>query len=100
MTDETNLKPPTIHLDISQEVSHGKYANLVLSNATPEEFILDFAFLQPGNLKAQVLQRTILSPRNAKRLCALLQRNITDFESQFGIISDEPQRPGITLSFN
>lgn len=92
--------PPSIHLDITNDVAAGRYANLVLSNATSEEFILDFAMMQPGTHRAQVHQRIILSPRNAKRLSALIQRNVSEFESKFGIITDEPHPPGITLSFN
>lgn len=94
--------PPQVQIQVSidEETSHGVYTNLVLSNVTPEDVTLDFVFVQPKAAKASVRSRVIMSPRHAKRLCALLQANLSEYEKQFGIISDDPQRPGITLSFN
>lgn len=92
--------PQQIQVDIDEVTAQGVYTNLVLSNVTPEEIVLDFVYAQPNAPKAKVRSRVIMSPRHAKRLAGLLQINIAEYEKQFGIITDEPQKPGITLSFN
>ena len=75
--------------------SLGRYSNLVLINHTENEFLLDFAFLQPGNPKAKVVARIISSPRHTKRLLRALQKNLDRYEERFGEIDvgeggDEP----------
>jgi hypothetical protein len=100
MTAPTPTPPAQIQVDIDDITAQGVYTNLVLSNVTPEEVVLDFVYAQPNVPKAKVRSRVIMSPRHAKRLAGLLQVNITEYEKQFGIITDEPQKPGITLSFN
>ena len=87
-------KSPKIHLQMDEQTALGRYANLVLINHTENEFLLDFAFLQPGNPKAKVVARIISSPRHTKRLLRALQKNVDRFEERFGEIdvgdADEP----------
>jgi hypothetical protein len=89
-----------IQVDIDDPTAQGAYSNLVLSNITPEEIVLDFLYMQPQVSKARVRSRVIMTPRHAKRLMAMLAANIADYETQFGPILDDPAKPGITLSFN
>ena len=90
-----------IEVQLDDDVSQGFYSNLALSNFSQEEFILDFAFLQPHLKKAKVSSRVLLSPRNAKRLFTMLKDNIQKYEAKYGAISDNPNQPGgIQLSVN
>jgi len=77
-------KGPKIQLQMDEQTALGRYSNLVLINHTENEFLLDFAFLQPGNPKAKVVARIISSPRHTKRLLRALQKNIDRFEERFG----------------
>jgi hypothetical protein len=74
-------------------VGQGIYTNLVLINHTENEFVLDFAFLQPGNPRAKVRSRVISSPKHTKRLLAALQKNLELYEKRFGEIElgEEPE---------
>lgn len=94
MPDEPK-KGPKIQLQMDEETAQGKYSNLVLINHTENEFLLDFAFLQPANARAKVCARIISSPRHTKRLLTALQKNLDRYEERFGSIDvsgeeDEP----------
>lgn len=77
---------PKLQVQIDDEVAQGVYTNLVLINHTENEFVLDFAFIQPASPRAKVRSRLISSPRHTKRLLAALQKNIERFEERFGTI--------------
>lgn len=92
---EDPKKGPKIQLQMDEETAQGKYSNLVLINHTENEFLLDFAFLQPANARAKVCARIISSPRHTKRLLTALQKNLERYEERFGSIDvsgdeDEP----------
>lgn len=97
-TPDPNVQ--SINIDLDEATSQGIYSNLAITNFTREEFILDFAYMQPQIPKGKVRSRILLSPRNLKRLAILLQANINDYEQKFGLITEEPQLPGIKLSIN
>jgi hypothetical protein len=88
-------KGPKIQLQMDEQTAQGTYANLVLINHTENEFLLDFAFLQPTSARAKVCSRIISSPRHTKRLLMALQKNIERFEERFGVIDigDNPEEP-------
>jgi hypothetical protein len=94
MADEPK-KAPKIQLQMDEQTSQGTYANLCLINHTENEFLLDFAFLQPANARARVNARIISSPRHTKRLLRALQKNVDRFEERFGVIDvgDEDDEP-------
>lgn len=77
---------PRIQLQLDEQLSQGVYTNLVLINHTENEFVFDFAYLQPANPVARVRARVISSPRHTKRLLAALQKNVTRYEERFGTI--------------
>lgn len=79
-------EPTHIQLKVDDSISQGVYANIVLINHTENEFVFDFAYLQPANPTAQVRARVISSPRHTKRLIAALQKNIERYEERFGVI--------------
>lgn len=100
MSDSADAVPHKIQIEIDAQTAQGIYSNLIVMNISSEEAVLDFAYRHPNDFKAKANSRIILSPGNAKRLIGLLQANILEYEKQFGPITDEPQRPGITLSVN
>ena len=88
-------KGPRIQLQMDDAIAQGMYSNLVMINHSENEFLLDFAFMQPGNPRARVQGRIISSPRHTKRLLRALQTNIERYEQRFGVIDiaegeDEP----------
>jgi len=85
-TESDRKKAPKIQLQLDEEIAQGKYSNLVLINHTENEFLLDFAFLQPANARAKVRARIISSPKHTKRLLRALLKNIERYEERFGEI--------------
>jgi hypothetical protein len=79
---------PQIQIDIDEVTAQGAYSNLVLLNHSDNEFILDFAYVQPATPRARVRARIISSPRHAKRLLRALEANIRRFEERFGRIEE------------
>lgn len=94
-------RKPVIEVVIDEEVAQGIYSNVVVSNYTQEEFVLDFLFLQPQAQKAKVRSRVVMTPANAKRLAAALRVLVHDYEDKFGPLSDTyRQGPDLRLSMN
>ena len=81
--------PPQLQIDLDEVTAQGAYSNLVLINHNDNEFVLDFAYLQPGGPRARVRSRVISSPRHTKRLLRALEFNVRRYEERFGKI-DEP----------
>ncbi len=98
-------KPPTpgvepqIQIDLDEVTAQGVYSNLVLINHNENEFVLDFAYLQPATPRARVRARVISSPRHTKRLLRALEINLRRYEERFGKIDDvEPVDPNRIMS--
>ena len=91
-----------IELEIEEKVAQGHYSNLVVSNFNDDEFIMDFAFIQPNVPKGKVRSRVIMTPRNVKRLKRLLEENIKHYEGKNGDIDSNDSGPvgGFNISFN
>ena len=88
MADEKNPQnPPQIQIQLDEQTAQGAYTNLVMLNHSENEFIFDFAFLQPGQPLAKVRARILSSPRHTKRLLRALQQNVERYEQRFGEIS-------------
>ena len=85
MSDEPTTTPK-LQVQIDEDIAQGVYSNLVLLNHTENEFVLDFAFIQPSNGRAKVRSRVISSPRHTKRLLQALQKNLERYEERFGAI--------------
>ena len=83
--------PPKLAVQIDDDVAQGTYSNLVLINHTENEFVLDFAFIQPNNGRAKVRTRVISSPRHTKRLLMALQKNLERYEERYGRVELGPE---------
>ncbi len=62
------------------------YTNFAMIGHTPSEVIIDFVRLLPGNPRAKVQVRVLMTPMNAKLLLNALAENLERFEAQFGPI--------------
>jgi hypothetical protein len=85
----TDPLAPQIQIDLDETTAQGAYSNLVLINHNENEFVLDFAYIQPAAPRARVRARIISSPRHTKRLLRALEVNLKRYEERFGKI-DEP----------
>jgi hypothetical protein len=81
---------PQLQVQIDDDVANGVYSNLVLLNHTENEFVLDFAFIQPNHARAKVRARVVSSPRHTKRLLMALQKNVERYEERHGRIELGP----------
>ena len=62
------------------------YANLVRIAHSPADLVFDFAHLLPGEPKANVGARILMSPLSAKLLNRALAENLSRYEASFGEI--------------
>ena len=60
-------KQNQINIELSDEISKGKYANLAMIAHSSSEFVIDFIQLMPGVPKAKVNSRIIITPEHAKK---------------------------------
>jgi hypothetical protein len=81
-------QPNQLNIEISEEISEGIYANLVIITHSHAEFIVDFVNVMPGTPKSKVKSRIILTPTHAKRFMKAMIDNVKKFESSNGIIQD------------
>lgn len=72
------------------------YANAAIIAQTTSEIVLDFLQIMPGDQRARVAQRVVMTPANAKLLMQALQTNLARFEEKYGEI--KVQSVGPTLA--
>ena len=84
---------PQIQVDIDDATAQGAYSNLVMLNHSDNEFVLDFAYVQPTAPRARVRARIISSPRHTKRLLRALEHNVRRYEERFGRIEEMEPMP-------
>ena len=81
-------QPNQLNIEISEEMSEGAYANLVIITHSHAEFIVDFVNVMPGTPKSKVKSRIILTPTHAKRFMKAMMDNVKKFETVNGTIQD------------
>ena len=62
------------------------YTNLARIAHSPADFVIDFAQILPGENKAVVQARILMSPLSAKLLVRALTENLARYESNLGEI--------------
>jgi len=62
------------------------YANLARIAHSPADIVLDFAHLLPGEPRAKIRSRVVMTPLSAKLLVRALTENIARYETAFGEI--------------
>jgi len=98
MSDQKSNKEGQINIELDDKTAEGIYANLAIINHSVSEFIVDFISVMPGQPKAKVKSRIILTPQHAKRLVKALAENVKRFEENHGEIKDYEQPP-IPMNF-
>ena len=98
MSDQKSKKEGQINIELDDKMAEGTYANLAIINHSVSEFIVDFVSVMPGQPKAKVKSRIILTPQHAKRLVKALAENVKRFEKNHGEIKDYDQPP-IPMNF-
>jgi len=98
MSDQKHKKDGQINIELDDKTAEGTYSNLAIINHSVSEFIVDFISVMPGQPKAKVKSRIILTPQHAKRLTKALAENVKRFESAHGEIKDYDQPP-IPMNF-
>jgi len=63
------------------------YANFARIAHSPADIVLDFAHLLPGEAKALIRARVVMSPLSAKLLHRALGENLARYEAAFGVIT-------------
>lgn len=86
MSQPTPKPPAQIAIDLPADLQPA-YANLARIAHAPAEFVLDFARLLPGDGKAQVTARVIMTPIGIKLFTKALAENLARFEATFGEIN-------------
>lgn len=86
-TPPTPPKPapgPTLELPQGLEP---QYVNLARIAHSPSDIVIDFAHLLPGEARARIRARVVMTPLSAKLLLRALTENIARYEAAFGEIS-------------
>lgn len=83
---------PTVQFDVSNLQS--SYANVCNVSSTREEVVLAFGVNNAweraqANIQVQLTNRIVLNPYAAKRLAAVLNRVVAEYESKFGTLKDD-----------
>jgi hypothetical protein len=63
------------------------YANLARIAHAPAEFVMDFARILPGDSKAIVTARVIMSPVALKLFAQAIHENLARYEATFGTVN-------------
>jgi hypothetical protein len=76
----------TIAIEIPSELQP-TYANLARIAHAPAEFVVDFARILPGDGKALVTARVIMSPVALKLFAQAVNENLARYEATFGTVN-------------
>jgi hypothetical protein len=73
-----------IQIQTADDMSRGRYSNLMFASHSPDEFILDWLFSTPNGV--HLISRIILTPGNVKRAIEALKANLKSYEEKFGTV--------------
>ena len=77
---------------------HPAYANLARIAHAPAEFVLDFARFLPGDTRAIVGARVIMSPVALKLFVQAVNENLARYEATFGTVNIPSGAPSLADS--
>lgn len=78
-------KPPGPILEVPAGLETA-YANLARISHSPTDIVIEFAHLLPGETKAPIRARILMTPLSAKLLMRALTENLARYEAAFGEI--------------
>ena len=73
-----------IKINTADEMSRGRYSNMIFASHSSDEFILDWLLNSPNG--PHLVARIILSPANLKRTIETLKLSLQQYEEKFGIV--------------
>lgn len=79
-------RPVPINLEVPPELEV-TYANMARISHSPADIVMDFAHALPGEAKAIIKSRLLMSPLSAKLFYRALGENLARFEAAFGEIA-------------
>ncbi|MEI7848007.1 MAG: DUF3467 domain-containing protein [Chloroflexota bacterium] len=79
-------RPQQTTLEVADDIKP-VYSNLVRIAHSPADLVFDFAHLLPGETRARVGARILMSPLSAKLLYRALGENLARYEAAFGEIT-------------
>jgi len=87
MTTPTPQKPvPGPKIEIPEDIKP-IYSNLARISHSPADIVIDFAQILPGESKAVIQSRILMTPLSAKLLMRAIQENLSRYEAAFGEIN-------------
>jgi len=84
-TPQNPPKPGGVILELPADLQL-VYANLARIAHSPSDIVFDFAHLLPGEPRAKIRSRVVMTPLSAKLLVNALTENIARYEATFGEI--------------
>ncbi len=77
-----------VEIKVDEKTGAGIFSNFTNLTHSPDEFILDFLFINPTPSPGfgKLVSRLVLTPGHAKRLLLALSENIQTYEGRFGEI--------------
>jgi hypothetical protein len=84
-TPPSQQQPPGPRIEIPEGLKP-LYTNLARISHSPADIVIDFAQLLPGEGKANVQARLLMTPLSAKLLLRALTENLARYEAAFGEI--------------
>ena len=88
-----------LNIKLDEKIGEGTYANFFMITNSPSEFIMDCGRILPGLPDARIYTRVVMTPMHAKQLLQLLQKNVDNFEKQFGEIKMQGQQENKPVGF-
>ena len=87
MTTPTPQKPTSgPRIEIPEDIKP-IYSNLARISHSPADIVVDFAQILPGESKAVIQSRILMTPLSAKLLMRAIQENLSRYEAAFGEIN-------------
>ncbi|MGL4369344.1 MAG: DUF3467 domain-containing protein [Spirochaetota bacterium] len=81
-------KEMKVEIKVDEHTAAGVFSNFANITHSPEEFIVDFLFINPAPPTGfgKLMSRVVLTPGHMKRLASAINENIARYESSFGEI--------------
>ncbi|MBN1382421.1 MAG: DUF3467 domain-containing protein [Deltaproteobacteria bacterium] len=81
---KSNQQQQQIQVNAADEMSLGRYSNLMMVAHSPDEFMLDWLLNTPNG--THLVSRIIVAPGHVKRIIEALTINLRQYEEKFGEI--------------
>ena len=82
-----------VEIKFDEQTATGVFSNFANITHSPEEFIIDFLFINPAPPAGfgKLMSRIVMTPGHVKRLASAMQENINRYEERVGEIQIKNQ---------